>query len=215
MANSIQELLIQANTALENALNDSEVQSLLTVFGYDQTAIEAGKSLYDSANQLQQKQLKEYGDQYSATEEFNTKLKAAKTEYVRFVKIARVALKNEPAAYQKLGLSGERKQSYSGWSGQVDQFYTNALADSNILAKLQKFGVTQEKLEAGKLLAEETKAANANQKKEMGEAQQATLSRDNAVDALSSWLSDFIAIARIALEEQPQFLEKLGILERS
>ncbi len=115
----------------------------------------------------------------------------------------------------KLGLVGQRKKSFSGWSGQVDQFYTNALADTTILPLLQRFGVTQEKLTAAKQLADETKAANAAQQKETGEAQQATLVRDNAIDELSGWLSDFIAISRIALEEQPQLLETLGILKRS
>jgi hypothetical protein len=35
------------------------------------------------------------------------------------------------------------------------------------------------------------------------------------MDELNEWLSDFIAIARVALAEEPQLLESLGILERS
>ena len=84
-----------------------------------------------------------------------------------------------------------------------------------VIEKMSAFGITQEKLEAGKSLVEQTETAKASQEKEKGEAQQATLDRDNAVDALDEWMGDFIAIARIALEEKPQLLEKLGIVEPS
>ena len=215
MANSIQNLLIQAQTAIDNALTDDEVKGFLGVFGYDETSLNAGKTLLDEASQLNQQQLKEYGDQYSATQEFTAKWETAKSDYTRFTKIARVAVKNDPAAYQKLGLSGPRKQSFSGLSSQIEQFYTNALADPSILAAFGRFGVTQQKLTSGKQNYDAAKAASVAQQNEKGEAQQATLARDNAVDALDDWLSDFTAIARIALEEKPQLLEKLGILERS
>ncbi len=79
-----------------------------------------------------------------------------------------MALKSERAAFQKLDLNGNSKQSLSGWLGQAKQFYINALADTDILAKLGQFGVTQEKLEAGQKLVQDTEAANALQRKGKG-----------------------------------------------
>ncbi|NEP46299.1 MAG: hypothetical protein F6K35_46720, partial [Okeania sp. SIO2H7] len=56
---------------------------------------------------------------------------------------------------------------------------------------------------------------NAAQEKEKGEAQQATKTRDEALDALDDWLGDFLAIAEVALADKPQLLEALGVLVRS
>ena len=53
------------------------------------------------------------------------------------------------------------------------------------------------------------------QEKEKGEAQAATQKRDAALDAMQDWLSDYLAIAKVALEEEPQLLEGLGMLQRS
>ena len=47
------------------------------------------------------------------------------------------------------------------------------------------------------------------------EAQAATEKRDKALDALQEWLSDYLEIAKVGLEPEPQLLEALGVLQRS
>ena len=83
------------------------------------------------------------------------------------------------------------------WLAQAHQFYTNALADAAVLAALGRFGISQEKLVAGQAQVDAVAGLAAAQKKETGEAQQATQTRD------------------AALEENPQWLEKMGILARA
>ena len=207
--------LLSAQVAIDNAILDVEIKTLLTVYGYDDVRLANGKALLDNANLSQQVQQKEYGDQFEATNDLNNTWANANKEYIRFIKISRIALKGEVAIFQKLDLFGTRKDSLSGWIAQAKQFYLNALLDATVLSKLAGFGITQVKLEAGKALLEETETKNAAQEKEKGEAQQATKERDKATDELFEWLSDFTVIARIALEDKPQLLEKLGIFVKS
>jgi anion-transporting ArsA/GET3 family ATPase len=112
-------------------------------------------------------------------------------------------------------LFGDRKRSLSGWLEQARAFYTNLLGDSGFLTALSAYGYTQAKLEQEAALVEQVIAKHMAQKKEMGEAQEATAMRDKALDNLAKWISDFRAVVKVALEEDPQQLEKLGILARS
>lgn len=191
---SLAERLLAAQVAIDNALSDNEVKTLLAEFGYDDTRLNVGKTLLDTANQLQQRQQKEYGDQYEATGVLKDVYEQADQEYMRFVKVARIAFRNDHSLYQKLDLGGMRKVSLAGWLAQGKQFYLNALGDATVLEKMAEYGMTREKIEAGKALLDHTEAANAAQEKEKGEAQQATQERDKAVDELEDWLADFLAI---------------------
>jgi hypothetical protein len=207
----ISERITAAQVALDNAASDPVLQEALVPFGYDAERLAEGRALLDAAQAAQETMTAEYGDQYEATDALQAAFETADTTYMRHLKVARVALQNERGAAQALALTGRRKRTISGWLDQARQFYDNALGDEAVLAALGRFGITPEALEAARVEIDAVAAANAAQEREKGEAQDATEARDQAMDALDAWMSDFRAIARIALEDRPQQLEKLGI----
>ena len=212
---SINTLLSQAQLAIDNALNNPQILKYLSDFGYSSVRIQQGKKLYNVAAAAQLAQQMEAGEQVSATTVVNDAWENAKKTYSRMIKVARVAFKRNSGVAVQLDLNGTRKKSLSGWLAQANQFYQNALGDRTILSGLKEFGMTEQKLKAG--LAELTVVEQANlaQEKEKGEAQAATQTRDTALDELQDWLSDYLAIAKVAMEEEPQLLEGMGILVRS
>ena len=212
---TIEQQLTAAQVAIDNARAEAEIKTALAEVGYDDMRLQQGRALYERALALHQRQRAEYGEQYAASEALTAAWEQAETSYIRCIKIARVALKNDRGAAQQLDLNGQRKQSLSGWLVQARQFYANALSAPDILAKLEPYGLTRAKLEAGQAEVGAVEAANLAQQKERGEAQTATKARDAALDELNEWMSDFVALARVALDEQPQRLEKLGVVARS
>jgi len=162
--------------------------------------------------QVAQKQ--EYDEQYAASQDFNMAWEAADDTYMQFIKVSRVAFKNNLNTAISLGLSGRRKSSFSGWLDQTQQFYLTVLENTDFQTALARFGITLEKLQEGKALVAAVVTAKQSKESETGEAQQATKTRDAVLDALEDWMSDFIAIARIALEDT-QLSETLGIVDRS
>lgn len=209
---SIPDRLNEAEVALQNARQDQILLNALAELGYDQAALEEGQALLEDAQKAQQTMTAEYSEQYEATEALEDAFETANSTYIRHIKIARVALKEDRGAAEALKLSGRRKRTMSGWLGQARTFYDNALADDDILDALAEFNVTSEDLTQARAQVEAVAEANSTQEKEKGNAQDATEARDAAVEALDEWMSDFYAIARIALSDQPQQLEKLGLV---
>ncbi len=208
---SIDERLLAAQVAIHNGLGDAGILAELSIFGYDEAKLKAGKRLYNEALALVNQQKAEYGDQFEATEAVRLAWDEANQVYMRALKIARVALKGKQRAKAALMLGGERKQSLSGWLEQAGAFYTNLLADAGLMAEMANFGYDQPKLEAEAALIGAVVEANLAQEEEKGEAQEATQLRDAKLDELDAWIADFKAIAQVALEEHAQWLEKLGM----
>lgn len=214
-SNRIDDFLFASRIMIENSLQDEQIKEALAAYGYTEEKLNQGKELYNKAEELHLARKREYGEQIAATAELDAVWDQAEKRYMKTLKIARVALKDNIRAYESTMLFGDRKRSLSGWLEQAQAFYTNLLADSGFLTAMSAFGYTQAKLEQEAALIDQVIAKHMAQKKEMGEAQEATEMRDKALDNLAKWISDFRAVVKVVLEENPQQLEKLGILARS
>ena len=131
---------------------------------------------------------------------------------MKTVKIARVALQDNVRAQNTLMIANQRKQNLSGWLEQANAFYSNLLDDEALIAEMTPYGYDAVKLRSEFDLVESVQQKNAKHKKETGGAQEATDSRDKKMDELDKWLSNFRSIVKVAFDETPQKLERLGIM---
>lgn len=214
LSKNIDRLIDQARTATENALHIDNIRTALKGFGYTQTRLQTGRQLYQTLQSAQLAQKAAYGKQIAATAALKTAWDAAREDYMPLVKIARIACKHDPATAAELGLKGDRAKALTPWLAQANQFYSNAIASDTILTSLSTFGITAKKLKAAQQTLQNLEAASLEQAQAKATAQRATKNRNAAVAELRSWLSDFIAIAKIALSTNNQQLETLGIMTR-
>lgn len=207
---SITKLLLVTQIAIDNALADPVLISTLTAYGYTAERLQEGKALREQVLMLLLEQKTCSGDGLAATDDLKSARRQAQRMYMLHVKVARVALYGNRRAARTLDLETQRKRTLPAWLFQARQFYTGALADHAILNALSRYGITQEKLEAGKRLIDAVEACDATRTERKSNAQTATQRCNEALTALDRWISSFRQIARVALQDHPQGLEKLG-----
>jgi hypothetical protein len=204
--------LQDASTLIENALSLPEIAAVLAVYGYDEVRLEEGRRLWREADALAKKQLMEHGGKREASQELGKSWENAHAAYMKTLKVARVAFGDEARAITALGLYGPRKQTISGWLEQASILYTNLEGDPALAARLARFGYSDAKLAAEAALVAEVRAKSLAQTQGTGAAQTATAARDKKLRELDNWISEFRTICRVAFYENPQELEKLGVL---
>lgn len=206
---TLAELILATNTATSNA-DHAEIAPLLLKRGYAPADIAAGKTLVNKVQTLDEKQKKEYAEQYQATETYTKDWNELKGIYSEHVELARIAFENDVQNYFQLGLQGRRKESFSGYMHQAKQFYNNALKDQVVMDALSKKGISKKELEDTLVLIEKVEEEKNKQSKETGEARQATKDRDAAHDELSEWFGEYKRVATVALASKPALLKILG-----
>lgn len=210
----IEEQLSKADVAIHNALTNPDLTTRLARYGYDQTRLAEGQSLYEQVDVLYRQQAHGYGQQFNATDELHRLWHQADTRFYQDRRVARVAFRKERGARQSLGLMAARKKSLISWLQRAQQFYNNALQDP-YLPRLERFGLDWQHLNEGLTLVQAVVDAKRHRASEKGSAQQYTKDRDAALKALREWMVDFMDIAAVALEDTPQYLEKLTEVEES
>lgn len=210
--NRIPEFMLAAKVMIENASADSVVKTALSRYGFDEEKLLAGEKLCGEAEASQYLWKRALGGQVEATVELKSAWAMAKKQYMKALKIARAIFTDDPKAKVALMLHGDRKQDFAGWYEQAHLFYGNILDDSEWINVFAEYGYSREALERDYALVKQVEARSFEQKQAMGFAREAVEDRDRKLAKLGRWIAELRVVAKVALEDDPQQLEKLGIV---
>jgi hypothetical protein len=197
---------------VSNSGSNPVIREPLLKYGYDEGRFEEGKNLVEEANRLTHERDKKISQQRSATERLRRSLASVKKVYAGNMKVARVVLRDDDVALQKLELVGSRKKAFSAWLIQAKAFYNGALETPRILEKLSRYGLNKKVLRDNLELVEELEAARETRNRLKADAREATKKRNEAIKKGEWWRHDLLTVARVALEgAELQALEGLGV----
>lgn len=208
----IPERIDWSRNALTNALTPAYLDRLTPT--YTAASLQAGLDVVEAAGQAHRGQDREYGEQFTATDELTEKRADTYETYMLHAGMARVAFAGQRGILEDLGLDGPRERDLAGWLDQAENFYTSALAHPELEATFTQFQMPPEVLEQGATDVAAIRKAKQAQLTETAEAQGATDTQTDALGVMDVFMPRFIKVSRLVFKDDPQMLEGLGIPAR-
>ena len=209
MKNTLAARLERSRLVIDGALASPTLIKQTTPFGFDRKAFQQAKTLYNEAYGLQITKNEELGAQRDTTLALREAQDEAHQLYMKHVKIVRMSVAKEDELWKKLGLSGKRETTLTGWLTQVNRFYQHADLVQDTLAQ---FNVLPEELQQAQEKVQAVADMRVQQNQRKSQSQQLREQRDESLQQLEKWVRNFVKIAQIACEDNPQQLEALGLV---
>jgi hypothetical protein len=163
-----------------------------------------------------QRQVAAVGAYHQATAATKTKRKAAREAYQRLSKSARNEFRKEKAVLAELGLDGPMPTSLPAFLTMALAAFTNVAGNPAIATRLAAdYNYTPERLAAERATIEDLITAQRQQEAAKGAAELATAEQDAAMATFRAEMSALRTMAKEAFREQPQLVEKIGIVRRA
>ncbi|MEK6479814.1 hypothetical protein WJR50_19890 [Catalinimonas sp. 4WD22] len=206
---SIPAELMMAHIAIENAMQNNGILKKLSAYNYDRKRLMEGKSLKEELQLLDSVKQDKYGQQLTSTDSMYSQRQEIVALYRQHVKRAKLVFEGQRGILEQLQIAGALKTDTNGLLNQIYNFYSKIEAFAEDMAK---YNVSPEELAQTKAMVEALFTARQQQVQSKGDAQDATQKRNAKLKELRSWMTQFRKVARIALADEPQLLESLGII---
>ncbi len=208
------DVIEQAELSLANSKSNSEIKKSLSLFGYTSKEIGEGESLLAEAKKAWSNNQRENDESKEASSAFSTAREALEKIYSSDRKRAKVIFRKEPLIKDRLKVSGSTPRTFAPFIATAEKLYSELQADTALLARMARMQFTTKLVATRVATIATVKELRASYYGEKGEAEEATRTKDSALTALDEWMDEFIATAKIALEDTPQLLEALGIITK-
>lgn len=199
----------KVDEVLGQSLSDQGLVSSMSSFGYGLKEMEQGREHLEEVRQIDQEQEAAQERRKELNKERVQLQKDLQKRYMRIVKLGRIVFDENEMARKALGLDGPREKHFDDWYRQVYMFCKNLIAENNWLNSLKGYGVKKQDLDNILMDLEKLEELNTRFEHAKEISKEMTRKKRKKLLILQDWLSDYLKIARLALEEKPQLLNKL------
>ncbi len=199
-------------TALSNASSLQEIATRMANFGYNARKIQQGRGIVDRTDMMHSLKKDKLDSKLHISQTLEVDTKACRKLYMSHVKVARQAFDPSTGIHRQLGIDRAIPQPVTEWVPLASVFYSKL---QEIYDQMTRYTIPKEEVNQGKAMVEAIRNQRETRFAKKGEAEASTYTRDLALKEMRNWMNDFYSIARIALKDQPQWLEALGIQVKS
>lgn len=209
------QLIQNYGVLFKNAKFESVLAGTLAEYGYDTATVEQGEALYNALIEKYNTNKTESAEETTAYAVFDAALENTQATYSTDRKKAKIVFKDQPDVIKNLQLKGIAPVRNAELIDTMRLFYETLNTNTQLLNALQRLKITADHVTQQLTNIVNTQNTYATYIQEKGESQQATQDKNKAFDAVTKWVSEFYAVAKIALDDQPQLLERVAKLVRS
>lgn len=197
----------QMFVALHNALSNPALLSMLSKFNYNEKRLNEGMSGLQKLKSLGQLRDEASEQSRMATARLNQTKSTLLALFNVHLETARLAYKREAEYEDHLKICGRRKNATTEWLSQAERFYATVPQPM-----MEKYHVPQEELTQTHQMVQQVMELIAMQSSAKAKVQDLTQQRNQQLEAMKHWMQQFLKIAQIALSENPQQMEAMGIV---
>src|SRR5690606_10091201 len=209
------QLIQNYGVLFSNIKKDTVLAAELAEYGYDTTTIQQGEALYNTLIEKYNANKTESAEETTAYAVFDAVLESTLAIYSTDRKKAKIVFKDQPDVLKNLHVNGIAPVRNAALIDTMRLFYETLNTNTQLLNALQRLKITADHVNQQLTNIANTQNAYAAYIQVKVEGQQATQDKAKAVDAVTKWVSEFYAVAKIALDDQPQLLERVAKLVRS
>ncbi|WP_461633000.1 PQLLE family protein [Labilibaculum euxinus] len=201
--------------ALTNAESHYEIKAALIEYGVNETFIAEGWQVFNRAKEAWEQNKMEVSETKLASNVYHKAYHELEMKFKRHRDLSLILFKKDPDMQILLGIKGRFPVVYNKFFDNVKLYYTSIITIPEVQNRMAVIKITPEVATSQLSELDRLLTLRADFDKEKGESQDTTVSKNTALHELSEWMDNFDILAEIALYDNPQRLEVLGLLVKS
>lgn len=210
---NIAQTLNEADLIIRNIQRSESIQKSLSSYGFPPKRVKEGENLLKVTLQLKTMMDDQQEARYETSQAWLADLQNAKATYQGYVNLARTVYRDQPTVLRKLKVDRPTPKSQQLWIEQAIHFYSKVSTYREAIE--QRYGLSAEVWSQALSEVEALSISRSERLHLRAQAQQATEQRNRSLVELHAWVKELKYIAKVALKEEPQLLEALGIVVAS